>query len=165
MEIVATTPGMSGLPLDFSHYYTDDDTAVQRRRKDMQAVMEFNIGTLQGIVFPFTPITSLYAGDDPDVVAMQSAGSALTAWLTVTALGGAEAGALTVGRSVSSRAVLSTVAPALPALASVAAADKYISHMEQYEPDGNVHDKSSFWSSIGAAMAGTFGGMPSVGDY
>ena len=165
MEIVATTPGMNRLPLDFSHYYTDSDTSVQRRRKDIQTVMEFNIGTLQGIVFPFTPITSLYAGDDPDMVAMQSAGSALTTFLTLTALGGAEPGAITIGRSVATRAVLSTVAPALPAVAAVAGAEKYISHMEQYEPDGNVHDKSGFWSSVGAAMAGTFGGMPDVGSY
>lgn len=56
------------------------------------------------------------------------------------------------------------VAAAIPVAAvaavSVAAGSGYIAVMKQLEPEGNVHDKSSFWNSIGAAMAGTFGGMP-----
>lgn len=62
--------------------------------------------------------------------------------------------------------VLAASAPVVAAAAvSVAGASAYIAAMEQFEPDGNVHDKSSFWSSIGAALAGTFGGMPDVGNY
>lgn len=57
--------------------------------------------------------------------------------------------------------VVGGVAPiAAAAVVSVAASTAYIAVMEQFEPEGNVHDKGSFWNSIGAAMAGTFGGMP-----
>ena len=67
--------------------------------------------------------------------------------------------------SAPKQAALSAGAPAIAAAGSLYLADAYIESIGEYEPSGNVHDKSSFWSSIGAAMAGTFGGMPDVGNY
>lgn len=161
-----TSTDMGNFRMDMSHWYTGyvgrNPTESQKRRDDLQAVMEFNIGTLSGIVFPFTPIYSLYEGVDPEIVAGQSVATGLTAWLTLTALGGAEAGAVTVGRSVATRAAVGVLAPVVPAYAAVKVTDVYIDTISRYEPDGNVHDKSGFWQSISAAMAGTFGGMTIV---
>lgn len=54
---------------------------------------------------------------------------------------------------------------AVPGVVSVTAATAYIHTMKRFEPQGNYSDKSSFWSSVAAAMAGTFGGMPHPGSY
>ena len=48
---------------------------------------------------------------------------------------------------------------AAAATVSAAIASGYIEAMKPLEPEGNIHDKRSFWSSVGAAMAGTFGGI------
>ena len=99
-------------------------------------------------------------------MATQSTASALETWLMLSALGGAESGAVMAARSkVVMPAVRTAVAPALPVAAAYTGATEYIEAIAKYEPDGSVSDKRSFWSSIGAAMAGTFGGMPDVGSY
>jgi hypothetical protein len=67
--------------------------------------------------------------------------------------------------SAPKRALMTAGAPVIVPAASVYLADQYISAIGEYEPDGNRHDKSSFWSSVGAALSGTFGGMPNVGSY
>ena len=161
-----TSTDMGNFRMDMSHWYTgfvgSNPTESRKRRDDLQAVMEFNVGTLSGIVFPFTPIVQMYEGQDTEIIAGQSVASGLSAWLTVTALGGAEAGAITVGRTVTTRAVAGVLAPAVPALAAAKVTDVYIDTISRYEPDGNVNDKSAFWQSISAAMAGTFGGMTIV---
>lgn len=56
--------------------------------------------------------------------------------------------------------VMSSVAPvAAVAAISVAASSAYISGMKQLEPEGNVHDKASYWRGISAALTGGFGGI------
>lgn len=132
----------------------------------MMTVMDFQTGVMLGILFPFTPISQLYHGDDPQYVAVQSTASALETWLMITALGGAERGAVTAARmKVVMPAVRTVVAPVAPMAAAYLGGTKYIEAISEYEPEGNVHDKSSFWSSVSAAMAGTFGGMPDAGNY
>lgn len=52
-----------------------------------------------------------------------------------------------------------------PGVFAVGASTAYVHTMKRFEPRGSQSDKSSFWNSIAAAMAGTFGGMPHAGDY
>ena len=66
---------------DFSGWF---DRTTDERLKIIQPMFEFNQGVALGIILPFTPISSLYAGEDPDVVAGQTAGSAIATWLTLT---------------------------------------------------------------------------------
>jgi hypothetical protein len=163
---IVQSPRRTDIKLDASHWMGKGDDAVSKRRQDMMTVMEFHTGVSLGILFPFTPISQLYHGDDPEYVAAQSTASALETWLMLSALGGAESGAVTAARmKVVMPAVRTAVAPALPAAVAYKGATEYIEAIAEYEPEGNVHDKSSFWSSISAAMAGTFGGMPYAGNY
>jgi len=67
--------------------------------------------------------------------------------------------------SAPKKALMTAGAPVIVPAASVYLADAYISAIGEYEPDGNIHDKSSFWSSVSAALSGTFGGIPNVGNY
>lgn len=61
------------------------------------------------------------------------------------------------------RAVTAAIPLAVPAVA-YGGATAYIQQMEKYAPEA-PNERSAFWKSVGAALAGTFGGMPGVGDY
>jgi len=148
-------------PLDRSQWeswHTRTDKAKERDRSSAQAIFDFNIGVAKGILMPFTPVMSLYQGEEPQKVVAQSGGSALATWLTIQALGGAEFGAVQVSRSVATRAATSLVTPALPVVTSVVVTDKYISFLEGHQPVESTH-QPSFWNSVAAAIGGTFGGM------
>lgn len=67
--------------------YFFDETPAQRRERYLRPVAEHGIGVFMGIIFPFTPVTSLYRGDDPQKVASQTIASALTSWLIAQSLG------------------------------------------------------------------------------
>lgn len=169
MDIVHSS-GKSDIKFDLSHwrkgYVGRGGKHAEKRREDLAQVGKFQTGVSIGILFPFTPISQLYHGDEVEYVAAQSTASALETWLILTALGGAESGALTAARmKLVMPAVRTAVGPALPGIVAVKGATEYIEAISEYEPDGSVSDKRSFWSSIGAAMAGTFGGMPDVGSY
>lgn len=121
-------------------------------------MFEFNTGVALGIILPFTPLSSLYAGEDPQEIVGQSIGSALTTWLVATAFGGAELGSTQVVRSLVGRQVLAAATPVIPIVASVVVTEKYIGFLEEHQPEEPTH-QPSFWNSIAAAMGGTFGGM------
>lgn len=68
----------------------------------------------------------------------------------------------TLGRHFASQAVLSpvrtAVAPALPAVAAYYGSQAYIGGLEPYAPEEPTH-QPSFWNSVAAGLAGTFGGV------
>jgi len=122
------------------------------------ALAEFNTGVALGILLPFTPFKSLYEGEDYQKIISQSAGSAITTWLTINALGGAELGAVQMTRTLGIRAITTAVTPVLPVVATAVVTDKYIGFLEEHQPEEPTH-QPSFWNSIAAAMSGTFGGV------
>jgi len=132
--------------------------STEERLDVFRPMFEFNIGVATGIMLPFTPISSLYGGEDPETVAAQSAGSALATWITLTALGGAEFGAVPVVRSVLTKGAISALTPAIPLVAAAKVTEEFIDFHEAYQPAEPTH-QPSWWNSIAAAMGGTFGGM------
>ena len=56
-----------------------------------------------------------------------------------------------------------SVAPVIPLVASVVVTEAFIGLHKQLQPDEPTH-QPSWWNSIAAAMAGTFGGI-NTGDY
>lgn len=67
-------------------------------------------------------------------------------------------------RTMAVRTAAPAAVPILAGTVAVKGADLYIESIGQYAPEAPT-EKRSFWSSVGAAMAGTFGGMPDVGSY
>lgn len=106
MDIVVSNPDMQ-VQLDYGWMYKGhagvSNPYQEQRSAIATSVMEYNIGTLQGIVFPLTPVYQVAKGGKLQDVAMRTTGSSLATWLCVTALGGAEHGSVTIGRSVLAR--------------------------------------------------------------
>jgi len=126
--------------------------------KDFRTLAEFNTGVCLGVLLPFTPISALYDGQDPQKIVAQSLGTAIGSWLTIHILGGAEFGAVQMARSTATRAVASSITPVIPVVASAVVTDRYISFLEEHQPEEPTH-RPSFWNSVAAAMGGTFGGV------
>jgi len=129
-----------------------------KNEKQLRSLVDFNTGVALGILLPFTPLKSLYEGEDPQKIIAQSISSGLVTWLTIQALGGAEFGAVQVARSTVTRAVVSSVVPIVPIVAAAVVTDKYIGLLEKYEPKEPTH-RPSFWNSVAAGLSGTLGGI------
>lgn len=142
----------------WENWHTRTEEAKERDLKAGYALAEFNTGVALGILLPFTPINSLYQGEDPQKIVAQSGGSAIITWLMINALGGAELGAVQMTRSLATRAVVSAATPVVPVVAAGYVTDKYIGFLEEHQPEEPTH-QPSFWNSIASAMAGTFGGI------
>lgn len=149
--------------LDESFYrFPRSNAEAEDDLRDFEAIAEFNTGVALGILFPFSPVSAMYRGEDTELVATQTVAGWMLTELGIFALGGAPFGATQMARSVITRYALSNPVIALPA-AVVSGTQAYIGTMEKLQPDEPTH-RPSFWNSIGAAMGGTFGGIR-TGDY
>ncbi len=140
--------------------YPRNPSEAEQDIEDFEAIARFNIGVATGIIFPFSPLSSLYKGEDSDKVITQSISGWMITELGVYSLGGAPFGAMHAARSMLTRYALANPLVAVPA-AVVGGTDLYITTMEKLEPEEKTY-QPSFWNSIGAALGGTFGGMSGV---
>jgi len=102
-------------PFDF------DEKEMQE--KYLLPVAEYNIGVALGIIFPFTPISSLYRGEDPDKVASQTVASALSTWLIAQYYGATiPLGGVAAARGPVFTAVARSSAPAIVGTAAFVSA-------------------------------------------
>lgn len=96
--------------------YFFDETPTQRRERYLRPVVEDGIGVFLGIIFPFTPLTSLYRGDDPQKVTSQTVASGIGTWLIAQSLGvQIPLGGIAAARGPVFAAVGSQVVPAVGA--------------------------------------------------
>lgn len=133
--------------------------AVARRQNRISVAM------VTGPIYPGTQF-AMNEGDRQEIAATQLA-AALEAFLFYSAIGYSGTFAEGVlGKHMAKKAILGPLyVPGSMVAGSVVGAKAYVDTIGAFEPDGSTSDKRSFWSSIGAAMAGTFGGMPDVGSY
>lgn len=136
------------------------DAEAEQDLRDFETLAEFNTGVALGILFPFSPLSALYKGQDAQKIGTQSVAGWMITELGIYVLGGAPFGATQAVRSMATRYALSNPVIAVPA-AVVLGTQAYIGTMEQLQPEEPTH-QPSFWNSIGAALGGTFGGVQVV---
>jgi hypothetical protein len=89
------------------------------------------------------------------VVAPAAAGFAITAWATGQSYVSLGSSAFT---AITGVAPSTALAPLVPVVVTAAATTAFVEFHKKYEPKETTH-QPSYWNSIAAAMAGTFGGM------
>lgn len=94
------------------------------------------------------------------VVVPSAAGFAITSWISGQSYVSLTSSAFTAMTGV---APSTAVLPLLPVAVSVAGTAAFVGVHQRLQPKEPTH-QPSYWNSIAAAMAGTFGGI-STGDY
>ena len=125
-------------------------------------MFEFNIGVSLGIIFPFTPVTSMMKSRDTEEILGQALASALGTWLIAASYGASlPLGGIAATRGPVFGAVARASAPAaigIPFATAVVTTDAFVDFHMKHQPTEPTH-QSSWWNSIAAAMGGTFGGI------
>jgi len=95
--------------------------STKQRLDVIDPMLDFAIGVELGIIFPFTPITSMYRGEDPQIVAAQTVSSAVSTWLIAQSMGAT----IPLGGVAAARpAVFAAVSPAALVVASAVMASE-----------------------------------------
>lgn len=96
-----------------------------KNEKQLRSLVDFNTGVALGMLFPATPLTSMYRGEDTQKIVAQTAASSITTWLFLQYLGvSVPIGGITAVRPAVFGSVTTAVAPALAAGAGVVMASE-----------------------------------------
>ena len=97
--------------------------STKERLDVIDPMLDFAIGVEMGIIFPFTPVTSMLRGEDPEIVAAQTVSSGLATWLIAQSVGATiPLGGIAAGRPAIFAAV--GAAPVGVAIATAVAASE-----------------------------------------
>lgn len=152
--------------LGYEPVYSEPGTVEYFLESSMRQQNQISIAMVTGPVYPGTKFA--LGEEDRGQIAFTQSMALLETFLFYRAIGySAPLAEQVVAKQVAKKAVIQgalgpAYVPVMVGAVSVVAGTAYIDTMREFEPEGNRHDKSSFWQGIAAAMAGTFGGMSVV---
>ena len=144
-----------------SAFYNTSNESLNRRRKAAIAIAEFQTQVQLGIILgPVSPALAMHQGKSADEIIATSIAAGLETYLFLEYLrSGTSMTNVAHFRKFTAFKGAVAAAPVVGiAGVSAFAANKYIEQMERVAPQDPAQ-KASFMNSVGAAMAGTFGGI------